>query len=94
MSRQVGRGMDRLVWLVGRRQKEKSHTFDSPKMPVEIHGKAYKQNTMPSASCNRNPPIVHTKKKLIPEVYLTFFKCFETYSSFLFSSVLKLLLSF
>ena len=34
------------------------------------------------------------QKKLIPEVYLTFFKCFGRYSSFLFSSVLKLLLSF
>ena len=29
------------------------------------------------------------KKKLIPEVYMTFFKCFERYSSFLFSSVLS-----
>ena len=31
--------------------------------------------------------IVHSKKKLILEVYLTFFKCFERYSSFLSSSV-------
>ena len=51
--------------------------------------------TVPVCACvfGISVPIVHSKK-LIPEVYLTFFKCVGRYSSFLFSSVLKLLLSF